>query len=75
VCSQLAAGWDKPGVLCVAAPFHDIAKGRSGDHSVLRKESRTGGWWDVKFDWNMTPNCPVNYSNNCRERVKSARTG
>ena len=34
-CSQLAAGWDKPYVLYVAALFHDIAKGRGGDHSEL----------------------------------------
>ena len=34
-CSQLAAGWDKPSVLYVAALFHDIAKGRGGDHSEL----------------------------------------
>ncbi len=34
-CSQLAAGWDKPFVLYVAALFHDIAKGRGGDHSAL----------------------------------------
>ena len=35
VCSQLAAGWDKPWILYVAALFHDIAKGRGGDHSEL----------------------------------------
>ena len=34
-CSQLAAGWDKPYVLYAAALFHDIAKGRGGDHSKL----------------------------------------
>ena len=34
-CSQLAAQWEKPWVLYVAALFHDVAKGRGGDHSVL----------------------------------------
>jgi [protein-PII] uridylyltransferase len=34
-CSQLAASWDKPWVLYAAALFHDIAKGRGGDHSDL----------------------------------------
>ena len=34
-CSQLAAGWDKPWILFAAALFHDIAKGRGGDHSDL----------------------------------------
>ena len=34
-CSQLAAGWNKPWILYVAALFHDIAKGRGGDHSRL----------------------------------------
>jgi len=34
-CSQLASGWDKPWILYVAALFHDIAKGRGGDHSKL----------------------------------------
>ena len=37
-CSQLAAGWDKPYILYTAALFHDIAKGRGGDHSKLGVE-------------------------------------
>jgi len=34
-CSQLAAGWDKPWILYLAALFHDIGKGRGGDHSHI----------------------------------------
>ena len=34
-CSQLASGWDKPWILYIAALFHDIAKGRDGNHSLL----------------------------------------
>ncbi|MBS0448634.1 MAG: [protein-PII] uridylyltransferase [Proteobacteria bacterium] len=34
-CSQLASTWDRPYVLYVAALFHDVAKGRGGDHSEL----------------------------------------
>ena len=34
-CSQLAAGWEQPWILYAAALFHDIAKGRGGDHSEL----------------------------------------
>ncbi|WP_082367972.1 [protein-PII] uridylyltransferase [Piscinibacter sakaiensis] len=34
-CSQLASTWDKPWLLYVAALFHDVAKGRGGDHSEL----------------------------------------
>jgi [protein-PII] uridylyltransferase len=34
-CSQLASEWDKPWLLYVAALFHDVAKGRGGDHSEL----------------------------------------
>jgi len=41
-CSQLAAGWDKPWIFYVAALYHDIAKGRGGDHSELgAREVRT----------------------------------
>jgi [protein-PII] uridylyltransferase len=34
-CSHLASQWDKPWILYVAALFHDVAKGRGGDHSEL----------------------------------------
>ncbi|CAN5464824.1 [protein-PII] uridylyltransferase [soil metagenome] len=34
-CSRLMASFDKPWILYVAALFHDIAKGRGGDHSQL----------------------------------------
>jgi [protein-PII] uridylyltransferase len=34
-CSQLASQWDEPWLLYVAALFHDVAKGRGGDHSQL----------------------------------------
>ncbi|GAB2749048.1 [protein-PII] uridylyltransferase [Melaminivora jejuensis] len=35
LCSRLAGGWHKPWVLYVAALFHDIGKGRGGDHSRI----------------------------------------
>lgn len=37
-CSQLAAQFERPWVLYVAALFHDVAKGRGGDHSELGGE-------------------------------------
>lgn len=37
LCSRLVSEFERPEVLYLAGLFHDIAKGRSGDHSLLGK--------------------------------------
>lgn len=37
-CSELAASFDRPWRLSLAALYHDIAKGRGGDHSELGRQ-------------------------------------
>lgn len=41
LCSRLMAGLERPWLLYVAAIFHDIAKGRRGDHSKLGASEAT----------------------------------
>lgn len=55
LCSRLITNFDKPWLLYLAAIFHDIAKGRGGDHSELGKQDarrfcRTHGLNDDETD-------------------------
>ena len=38
LCSQLITSFERPEVLYLAGLFHDIAKGRHGDHSSVGQE-------------------------------------
>jgi [protein-PII] uridylyltransferase len=63
LCSQLMSGFERHWLLYVAALFHDIAKGRGGDHSTLgmadarrfcrgtASRRRTPTWW---CSWSST---------------------
>ena len=42
LCSRLMASFERHWLLYVAALFHDIAKGRGGDHSVAGQRSMRG---------------------------------
>ncbi len=35
LCSEIASQWEQPWLLYLAAIFHDIGKGRGGDHSTI----------------------------------------
>jgi len=48
-CSQLMADFRRPWLLYIAALFHDIAKGRGGDHSLLGMEDAREFCLDHEF--------------------------
>jgi [protein-PII] uridylyltransferase len=42
LCSEIAQNIAKPELLFLAGLFHDIAKGRGGDHAILPFHYRAG---------------------------------
>lgn len=53
-CSQLMANFEDHWLLYIAALFHDIAKGRGGDHSLLGEVEARKFCKEHQFNWENT---------------------